>query len=335
LISDHWNIAVAGLADDRVWPILEDWQACPGAIICAAADPREDLRWRAHHVLGIPRLYASWQEMIVREDIHFLQIGVSPRSRPELVANAALRGAHCLLIGPMAASIEGAEQILAARREHGISILVHWPAGFNPAVVHAIRAVEEQLIGSIRQVWARISHSPDWSPACRAWMSEPRESGGGVVAETISRGANVCRLAIGMPEAVMATTVRTTRDQAETADTAAVTLSYPNAMGLIEGDWTGGLDEGIPDLVLRGSQGALIVMGRRLDLVREGSRLELPVPPLTEDTESPAAALIAAALSGDEIHGLCNPVVGRDTQEILEAAVLSIERGQRVRLPLR
>ena len=59
------------------------------------------------------------------------------------------------------------------------------------------------------------------------------------------------------------------------------------------------------------------------------------VPPVPPELSSASADFLHCLDTGQPFLSLCSERVGRDAQEILEAALLSVERGGEVSLPLR
>jgi len=56
-----------------------------GVRVIAAADPDPTLLAHARDSLGIRRLYPSWEEMLAKEDVQYLQVNLSPNRRVDLV----------------------------------------------------------------------------------------------------------------------------------------------------------------------------------------------------------------------------------------------------------
>ena len=205
-----WSVGAAGLVDDRIWPHLAAWQSSPDVKIAAASDSSAPLLSRAHDTLGVPHLYSSWQEMLWREDLRILHVGLEPANRADLVEEAASRGIHIIMDGPMAASLDQCERMLTAVRKHGVRLFVNWPAAFNPAVVHAAQLARDEAIGPVVQISSRSAHggpaSGRWSPFHTEWIQDARDAGGGAIVEGCSHGAQLCRAIIGLPGSCMPAT---------------------------------------------------------------------------------------------------------------------------------
>ena len=57
-------------------------------------------------------------------------------------------------------------------------------------------------------------------------------------------------------------------------------------------------------------------------------------PPLPVEERDGASYFLSRVRDGTPIEGLCAPAIGRDVQEVVEAALRSSAEGRRVPLPL-
>lgn len=405
------NVGFVGLPDEHLWDQFGDWNALDGLGIAAAADADPARRDKVSKNLHIPRLYSSWQEMLGKEDIHFLHISIHGRDRTQLVENAATRGIHCLLEPPLAHSLESAVRMLDASRNNRVCVLVNWSSLRNPAMIHAARLVEQGDIGALVQIERRVVRAGR-PPALPERTPESFIRSAPVLLQTCAEGANLCRTLIGLPASCTAvgavhrpivraaysprrprrvasatdpllieplppagSAAGSDKDSSPPADANALDwqgaldelkrqretpaprpayppvgpeddppfdhvltiLSYGSASGLLEGSWRDAGAENAPDAVIRGELGSLLIRGAQLLRMQPGAagETEIPVPPLPEDQQTGPQQLLWAALQEQEIEGFGSLQGSRDTQEILEAAILSAEEGRTVRLPLR
>jgi predicted dehydrogenase len=116
-------------------------------------------------------------------------------------------------------------------------------------------------------------------------------------------------------------------------------MTYPNGLAISEGSWTqvGYFHTYTP--VIYGTEGALMIEPR------EGGKLwkadkknpmgkEVKVGRPATHLRSASANFIHCLQTGEEFFELGNDRLCRDTQEILEAGLVSIEEGAEVSLPL-
>jgi predicted dehydrogenase len=128
-------------------------------------------------------------------------------------------------------------------------------------------------------------------------------------------------------------------------DTAVVVLRYPRTIALLEASWTQIGGEPAFALVVYGDAGTLIVHQPRA--TREGQRVgpgrvqvvtdsgseTVEPPPLPADERDGPTYFLTCLRAGRPIEGLCAPDVGRDVQEVLEAALRASATGRAVEIP--
>jgi predicted dehydrogenase len=122
-------------------------------------------------------------------------------------------------------------------------------------------------------------------------------------------------------------------------DNALLAMTYPRGMATAEGSWTqiGNLTS--YTTALYGSAGTLLVEprdGGRLFLATaddlDGSAVE--VPRAEAHLKDSAAHFVHGIRTGEPFQSLCQDRICRDTQEILEGGLQSVEAGSEISLPL-
>ena len=121
------RIAVLGLHHDHVWSNLEELEATGKAELVAAADADEELRERYRDRFP-GRVHRSAEDLFAAEsDLTAAYVFASNRRGEDLVVEACRRGLHCLVEKPMAATLDGAERMLAAAEENDVRLMINWP----------------------------------------------------------------------------------------------------------------------------------------------------------------------------------------------------------------
>ena len=143
-----------------------------------------------------------------------------------------------------------------------------------------------------------------------------------------------------------AVTARLRKPDLPAEDTAVVVLRYPRALGLLEASWTQIGAEPAFGMIVYGDAGTLIVHQPRA--TRDGQRVGPGrVQAVTDSRERDARAaarcpsaerdgptyFLTCIRAGRAVEGLCAPDVGRDVQEVLEAAQRASASGRDVQLP--
>jgi predicted dehydrogenase len=123
-------------------------------------------------------------------------------------------------------------------------------------------------------------------------------------------------------------------------DNAVILMQYPRAMGIAEASWT---QQGLLTsyvAVIYGTQGTLMIEpgdeGRLLLADKEHPQgTVVGVPPSPTHLTNASANFLHCIETGDEFAALCEARTARDAQEVLEAALMAIDSGADVSLPLR
>ncbi|HQA69928.1 MAG TPA: Gfo/Idh/MocA family oxidoreductase, partial [Aggregatilineales bacterium] len=126
---------------------------------------------------GIPNAYEDYRELLARDDIDAVTVGVPNYLHEEVVCAAAEAGKHIMCEKPFARTIQEAERMLAAVREAGVKLVYGEMLCFAPKYVRAKRLVEEGALGEVFLVKQSEEHDGPHSP----WFWDVNLSGGGVL----------------------------------------------------------------------------------------------------------------------------------------------------------
>ena len=140
----------------------------------------------------------------------------------------------------MAATLEGAEQLIAASQVAGVRLMVNWPVVWRPQVQAALDIVARQELGRIWQLTHRAGHGgpeAECSPYFRDWILDPRCNGAGALVDLCCYGVKMAQVLLGRPERVTAVAGQWYEPALPVEDNAVVILSYPKALATIEGAW--------------------------------------------------------------------------------------------------
>ena len=182
------------------------------------------------------------------------------------------------------------------------------------------------------------------SPQFVEWLYDPRRNGGGALVDYCGYGAMLCRLVLGRPRAVTAVSALLRKPDLPSEDTAIVVLTYPRALGLLEASWNQIGGEPALAMVVFGDRGTLLVhqprptregqrvgSGRVQVVTAAGSR-DVEPPPLPDGERDGPSYFLTCVREGRAVTGPCAADVGRDVQEVLDAALRSAASGRRVEL---
>lgn len=340
-MSKVYRIGVAGLTHDHVWGNLDHIAAAPEARLAAVADPHPELVDRVRQKQDCAA-YADYREMLEREPLDILYVFCDNAEGAEAGICGAQRGLQVMVEKPMAATLDGAERLIAAADAAGIRLMINWPVVWRPQVQAALALAARPGFGPIWQLTHRAAHGgPDveCSAYFREWILDPRRNGGGALVDLCCYGINMAQVLLGRPERVSATVGQWREPPWPVEDSAIVVMSYPRAMATAEGAW-GQIGQPTTGYLatIWGTHGAVTFgpgRGGRLWLTDAdqptGTEItpDEPPPHMTSGT----AHFLWALETGSELHPLCRPATCRNTQEVLEAAQISVRTGAAVSLP--
>src|SRR5262245_36407354 len=110
------RVGVLGMTHDHIWGNLADLKNSSLGELVAAADPNEELLAKAQQDYACPAVFEDYEEMLEESELDAVYIFGDNATGAELTMLAAEYGLHVLIEKPMAADLDGANQMLAAVR---------------------------------------------------------------------------------------------------------------------------------------------------------------------------------------------------------------------------
>ena len=337
-MAKTYRVGVAGMVHDHIWGLAKTFAGCPNATLVAAADPNEPLRTKMQEQHGVSALYADYGEMLDKEDLDVIVITTENSGAAPIVEAAAAKGIHMVVEKPMAATLGQADRMLNAAEAAGVQLMVNWATAWRPNIVKALELAGSGAIGQVYNVRVRMAHHGPKELGCSeyfyGWLYDAEKNGAGAFMDYCCYGAAFCRLLLGVPNAVMGAADRLVKENFPVDDNGMVFMFYDTAYASTEASWCQIPD--YHDTVILGSKGTLVTDRGKLLIGTE------PRKPMEEvDLVEPEAPkrngpeyLLHCIETGKTVDGMCSARVGRDAQEILEAALISAREGRRVELPL-
>jgi predicted dehydrogenase len=344
------RVGILGLSHDHVWGNVAALAGGGLGRLVAASDPDARLRERLAALDGAVARHDSHEALLERRDLDAIFVFGDNRASAALGVRALERGLPVMVEKPMAADLAGAEALLAAARRAGLPLMVNWPTAWRPALRHGLALAAAGEVGEPVQLSHRGGHAGPreygCSPQFAEWLYDPHRNGGGALVDYCGYGALLCRLVLGRPRAVTAVAARLRKRDLPSEDTAVVVLTYPRAVGVLEASWNQIGGEPALAMIVYGDRGTLLVhqpratregervvgSGRVQVVSAEGGRFVEP-PPLPADERDGPTYFLTCVREGRAVGGPCAADVGRDVQEVLDAALRSAAGGRRVELP--
>jgi predicted dehydrogenase len=123
------------------------------------------------------RLYSDWHELIKDPGIDIVSIVTPPGLHVEMACAAMRAGKHVLLEKPAAVTAEGAQELLDAARETGMSITVDHMIRYNPIIRSLIEISRTGALGKLRHAVVS-NYAQDESLPPGHWFWDEEQSGG-------------------------------------------------------------------------------------------------------------------------------------------------------------
>lgn len=327
------KIATLGLHHDHVWSNLEELQATGRAELVAAADVDGELREQYRSKFP-GTTYESCEELLNSEELDAVYIFASNKLSEDLTVMACERGLHCLVEKPMAATLAGADRMLAAAEANSVRLMINWPFAWWPQLRHGIAMAQAGEIGQLWQVKYRAAHQGPVELGCSRqfceWLYDEELNGAGALMDYCCYGAVLAEVLLGRPEKVTGVAISTgLKPDLKLEDNAILVLTYPNALATTEASWTqiGKLTS--YSTTLYGSEGTVLIDpdhggSIRLANAEHPDGIELTIPEQPAHLENASTHFLAAMDDpGLEIHPLCEMRHCRESQWILEEGIIS------------
>ncbi|MBO3802384.1 MAG: Gfo/Idh/MocA family oxidoreductase [Candidatus Brockarchaeota archaeon] len=340
-LGKKFKVGLVGVAHPHVWGILRSLrESGMGSLVAASLDgPSSEFdreRLRSEHGLG--KLYGDFREMLEKEDVDAVFNYADHSRRVPATELAASKGLHVMVEKPMAYSLRDADRMLEAAEKNGVKLMVNWPTMWSAPYRKAFELAESGGVGRIFHVRARVGHDSceedGFEGSCFQWMGQ--KEAGGAYLDFCCYGVALAARLMGMPKRVFGTAGNFVKSFIPSYDDGIVVMLYERGTAVVEGTWSqvGNVPEG-PEIY--GTRGTVLIGADEITVFakekRGGEAVGAgPLPP----GERNAVEYFLARIEKDEpVGGMCDPKFSRDVQEVLEAGLISSERGEAVALPLK
>lgn len=342
------RVGVLGLSHDHVWPNLKALEAGDVGRLVAVAEPDPALRDRLTSEQSTVQTHETYDELLARDDLDAVFVYSNNRESAELALRAVQRGLPTTIEKPMAADLAGAEAVLAAAQADNVPLMVNWPTAWRPAILQALDMVKQGAVGEPVQVSHRGGHvgprEYGCSPQFCDWLYDPVLNGGGALVDYCGYGSLLAVSLLGRPTSVTAVSAHLRKEGLTAEDNAIVVLKYPRSLALLEGSWTHVGSQPPYGLIVYGDTGTLLVhqpkaaheggtagLGQ-IELVTGARQETIDPEPLPADATDGPTYFLTRVRDGRPIEGLLSPVLGRDVQAVLSAALTASAEGRAVSL---
>jgi len=195
-----------------------------GEVVAAMdVDPKKVEAYQ--RLTGCKSTYTELGAMLEDDGVDAVMISTPTNLHVEQVVLAAEAGKHVYCEKPMAVTIEEADRMIAACRDHGVKLQVGFMKRFNPSYRRAKEIIEDGMLGEMfemRAVWdnARAAAS------AKANYRHRLASGGGFLQEDGSHPIDICRWWMGDVLEVSGEVLLVAADRFENDDVSMVTMKH-------------------------------------------------------------------------------------------------------------
>jgi predicted dehydrogenase len=215
-------------------------------------------RWNLDYItkrVGVP-FYPDYKSMLdeVKPDVAF--VTTETPLHVEVFEECAKRGIVVSMEKPMAVSLSEGLKMYRIAKQTGAKLLVNWPLAWMPFMEQYKQILDEGRIGKLLKVRQLVGHPGPLGRGVRhprvdetsdkttneekagTWWHNSRV-GGGAMLDFCCYGAMSCNWLVGQKAtAVMGMRCNTNSQWADADDNAAMLVSYPNCLAVLEGSWT-------------------------------------------------------------------------------------------------
>ncbi len=152
----------------------------PGVTVAAICDTNAERAAAAAAELGIPESFSDWKEVVARDDIDAITVGVPNVFHAPISLAALESGKHVLCEKPLAMNATEGEQMVETAQRKGKVLAVNLNNRLRPDVQALKRAAENGRFGKIYYVSARMIRRAG-IPGFGSWFTRKEIAGGGAL----------------------------------------------------------------------------------------------------------------------------------------------------------
>lgn len=151
----NWGvISTANIGRKAVIPAIQ--RSDNGRVVAVASRSEEKARAFAAE-LGIPRAYGSYETLLADEEIEAVYIPLPNSLHREWTVKAAQAGKHILCEKPLALNAEECQDMAAAARQHGVTLMEAFMYRFHPQTEKVLALIRSGAIGRPRLIHAAFT----------------------------------------------------------------------------------------------------------------------------------------------------------------------------------
>jgi glucose-fructose oxidoreductase len=355
-MKEKWKIVGIEFSHMHMGDLLRCVENHPRAEIVGICDPEPSRMQEAREnfELGDDQVFTDYRECLEATRPDMVILCPPTAEHADWVERVAPYGAHVFVEKPFAASVEDADRMIAAMAASGRELIINWPLRWVASHVTAHRLIREGVIGDLIEIHYydgnrgplyhgadKIEKEPTAEDKKRAWWYQ-ESAGGGSLRDYLGYGVTLGTWFNGGRRPDEVTALASGTRGLEVDEHSITVARYGEHLSKFETRWGTFTDPWVHQpqpkcgFVLRGTDGTISSYDYeptiRVQTRARPEGYELEVDALPEDEADGIAFTISRLESGRPIDGPLSPAVARVGQEMVDAAIRSLETGCTVAL---
>jgi glucose-fructose oxidoreductase len=353
-----WKIAGINFDHMHMGDLLRLAHEHPDAEIVGIADAAPDRMDGIARKFDIPeeRRYSDFRRCIEETRPDVVLLCPKTGEHADYVEWVAPYGVNILVEKPMAASLAGADRMLAAVAASGKTLVINWPLAWYPPHVTTKRLIDEGAIGEVREVHyydgnrGPLRHIADKveidaveaaRQKSQSWWYQ-KAAGGGSLLDYLGYGVTLGTWFHGGRAPIEVTAVVDENPGLEVDEHSVTVARYASGLSKFETRWGTFTDPWTLQpqpkcgFVVVGAEGTISSYDYesviRLQTSEYPKTRELPVDTLAAPRQNPIQYLLHCLATGEAVSGPLDPRLCRIGQQIVDTAAESAR--QKRTLPL-
>jgi len=347
---------------DKIWKVvgiefshmhMGDLLRCvyehPRAEISAICDPQPERMKSAQENFGLAdeQLYSDYKKCLeeIQPDLIIL---CPPTAEHALwVERVAPYGAHVLVEKPFAQSVEDADKMIAAMEAAGKELIINWPLRWVESHVTSHRLIQEGLIGDIIEVHYydgnrgplyhgadKVEKEPTAEDKQQSWWYSKKE-GGGSLRDYLGYGVTLGTWFNGGKTPLEITSMSAGTPGLDVDEHSISIARYEDGLSKFETRWGTFSDPWTHQpqpkcgFVIRGTEGTISSYDYestiRVQTREKPEGVDHPADPLPVGGRNGIEYAIHQIEAGKPIEGPLSPTLARIGQQMVDAAIQSVE----------
>lgn len=353
-----WRVAGINFDHMHMGDLLRLVHTHPNAEIVGIADETPARMQKAIENFGLSKdqVFTDFRACLEQTQPDLVILCPATAQHAEYVEGVAPYGVHVLIEKPFAASLAGADRMMAAMQKSGKRLAINWPLAWYPAHRTAKRLLDEGLMGEIREVhFYDGNRGPLYHLADKVEVSDEevnrqkptswwykKASGGGSLLDYLGYGVTLGSWYHGGRAPLEVTTATWGGAGLEVDEHSVTVCRYDYGLSKYETRWGTFSDPWVLQpqpkcgFVLVGSEGTLSSYDFepvvRLQTRQKPEIHEIPVDTLQAPHDNAVNHFLHCLETGEPLIGPLDPELARVGQQIVDSAVRSVNEKRTVKL---